>query len=186
MSTIITRNSATSGSIPSSLVQGELAINVTDGRLFYGSGSGNDVKEFTVSGSGITINTGSFVTTSSFNAYTGSNTSQFAGTASFALTTPTPFRISTGSISASVDIGTDIFRITSGSSTFFNIDNQGSTVISSSASNIFLIKNQNNIPVFTISQSGVVILSTQSLNLTDPAPNGGIYFTSGNLYVGLD
>ena len=85
MSTIITRNSATSGSIPSSLVQGELAINVTDGRLFYGSGSGNAVKEFTVSGSsGGTIDTGSFVTTSSFNNYTGSNTSQFAGTASYA------------------------------------------------------------------------------------------------------
>jgi len=86
MSTIITRNSANSGSTPSSLVQGELAINVTDGRLFYGSGSGNIVKEFVVSGSGGgTINTGSFVTTSSFNNYTGSNTSQFAGTASFAL-----------------------------------------------------------------------------------------------------
>jgi hypothetical protein len=46
MSTIITRNSATSGSTPSSLIQGELAINVTDGKLFYGSGSGNVVKEF--------------------------------------------------------------------------------------------------------------------------------------------
>jgi len=86
MSTIITRNSATSGSTPSSLVQGELAINVTDGRLFYGSGSGNIVKEFTGSASGGTIDTGSFVTTSSFNAYTGSNTSQFAGTASYATT----------------------------------------------------------------------------------------------------
>jgi hypothetical protein len=85
MSTIITRNSATSGSTPSSLIQGELAINVTDGKLFYGSGSGNIVKEFTGSGGGGgTVNTGSFVTTSSFNAYTGSNTSQFAGTASYA------------------------------------------------------------------------------------------------------
>ena len=85
MSTIITRNSATSGSTPSSLIQGELAINVTDGKLFYGSGSGNVVREFTGSGGGGgTVNTGSFVTTSSFNAYTGSNTSQFAGTASYA------------------------------------------------------------------------------------------------------
>jgi hypothetical protein len=85
MSTIITKNSATSGSTPPSLIQGELAINVTDGRLFYGSGSGNVVKEFTGSASGgTTIDTGSFVTTSSFNAYTGSNTSQFAGTASYA------------------------------------------------------------------------------------------------------
>jgi hypothetical protein len=85
MSTIIIRNSATSGSIPSSLIQGELAINVTNNRLFYGSGSGNVVKEFTGSsgGSSGTVDTGSFVTTSSFNAYTGSNTSQFAGTASF-------------------------------------------------------------------------------------------------------
>ena len=85
MSTIITRNSANSGSVPSSLVQGELAINVKDGRLFYGSGSGNVVREFTGSASGGgTINTGSFVTTSSFNNYTGSNTSQFSGTASYA------------------------------------------------------------------------------------------------------
>lgn len=66
MSTIITKNSATSGSIPPSLVQGELAINVTDGRLFYGSGSGNIVKEFTTSGSG-TTNTGSLLTTASFS-----------------------------------------------------------------------------------------------------------------------
>jgi len=87
MSIIIIRNSATSGSIPSSLIQGELAINVTNNRLFYGSGSGNVVREFTGSsgGGGGTVDTGSFVTTSSFNAYTGSNTSQFAGTASFAL-----------------------------------------------------------------------------------------------------
>ena len=84
MSTIIIKNSATSGSIPSSLIQGELAINVTNNRLFYGSGSGNVVREFTGSSSGGgTVDTSSFVTTSSFNAYTGSNTSQFAGTASF-------------------------------------------------------------------------------------------------------
>ena len=70
MSTIITKNSANSGSIPASLVQGELAINVTDGRLFYGSGSGNVVKEFTGSASGGTIDTGSFATTGS-NTFTG-------------------------------------------------------------------------------------------------------------------
>jgi hypothetical protein len=55
MSTIITRNSANSGSQPSSLIQGELAINVTDGKLFYGSGSGNIVKEFTGSGGGAVV-----------------------------------------------------------------------------------------------------------------------------------
>jgi len=68
MGTIITKNSATSGSVPSSLIQGELAINVTNGRLFYGSGSGNVVKEFL---SGTTIDTGSFATTGS-NTFNGS------------------------------------------------------------------------------------------------------------------
>ncbi len=51
MSTIITRNSATSGSSPSSLTQGELAINVTDNRLYFGSGSANTVREFGVTSS---------------------------------------------------------------------------------------------------------------------------------------
>jgi len=115
MSTIITKNSATPTSIPSSLTQGELAINVTDGRLFYGSGSGNVVKDFS------------------------------------------PFRIATGSISASVNVGSSIFLITN-----------------------------NNIPILTVSQSGVIVLATQSINPSTPAPNGGIYFTSSSLYVGLD
>ena len=52
MATIITKNSATPSQVPSSLTQGELAINVTDGKLYYGSGSGNIVKEFTGSGGG--------------------------------------------------------------------------------------------------------------------------------------
>jgi hypothetical protein len=59
--TIKIKNSATPGNIPSSLEQGEMALNVTDGRLFYGSGSGDDVKEFT----GTIIDTGSFATTGS-------------------------------------------------------------------------------------------------------------------------
>ena len=51
MATIIIKNSGTAGNIPSILSQGELAINVKDGRLFYGSGSAGTVKEFTGSGS---------------------------------------------------------------------------------------------------------------------------------------
>ena len=82
------KNTAISGSVPANLTQGELAINVTNGRLFYGSGSNNVVKEFTgsASGGGGTINTGSLLTTASFNAWTGSSTSRFFGTASFAQT----------------------------------------------------------------------------------------------------
>lgn len=47
------KNTSISGSIPTGLAQGELAINVTNGRLFYGSGSANIVKEFPGSGDSI-------------------------------------------------------------------------------------------------------------------------------------
>ncbi len=62
----------------------------------------------------------------------------------------------------------------------------GSLEIKSDVNNIFLIKNFNNQPVLTVSQSGVVIVATQSVELTSSAPNGGIYFTSGSFFVGLD
>ena len=42
-STIKIKNSTTEGNAPSSLAQGELAINVEDGTLFYGTTSGNKV-----------------------------------------------------------------------------------------------------------------------------------------------
>jgi len=88
MSTIITRNSATSGSSPSSLVQGELAINVTDNRLFFGSGSGNVVKEFGATASyAIQALSSSYATTASYvqNAQTASYVLQ-AVSASYATT----------------------------------------------------------------------------------------------------
>jgi len=96
--------------------------------------------------------TGSLFGTSSY--------ANFALTASYAMNggvVGTPFRIATGSISASVNVGPTIFLITN-----------------------------NNVPVLTVSQSGIVILATQSINPTGIAPNGGIYFTSSSLFVGLD
>jgi hypothetical protein len=96
--------------------------------------------------------TGSLFGTSSYANY--------ALTASYAMnggSGGTPFRISTGSISASVDVGSTIFLITN-----------------------------NDIPVFSVSQSGVIILATQSQELTGTAPVGGIYFTSSSLFIGLE
>jgi len=61
----------------------------------------------------------------------------------------------------------------------------GSLEIRSNINNIFLIKNFNNQPILTVSQSGVIIIATQSAELTSPAPNGGMYFTSGSFFVGL-
>jgi hypothetical protein len=62
----------------------------------------------------------------------------------------------------------------------------GSLTIKSDVTNIFLIKNFSNQAVLTVSQSGIIILATQSAQLTNPAPNGGIYFTSGSFFIGLD
>ena len=84
------------------------------------------------------------------------------------------------------EIGNGIFLISSGSAPVFSIDTQGQTTISSSTQDIFLIKNAIGTNVLTVSQSGLIILSTQSAELTGPAPNGAIYFTSGSFYVGLD
>ncbi len=62
----------------------------------------------------------------------------------------------------------------------------GSLEIKSDINDIFIIKKFNGQPVLTVSQSGVIVVATQSIELTDPAPNGGIYFTSSSFFVGLD
>lgn len=62
----------------------------------------------------------------------------------------------------------------------------GSLTIKSDVNDIFLIKNFAGNNIFTVSQSGVVVLATQSAELTNPAPNGGMYFTSDAFFVGLD
>ena len=112
----------------------------------------------------------------------------FALTASFALNSNTNpgYLISTGSVSASVNVTGDIFIVRSGSYSPFTVSSTGTTTISGSASNLFLIKGSLNQTILIVSQSGVVIFATQSAELTGTAPNGGLYFTSGNFFVGLD
>ena len=94
--------------------------------------------------------------------------------------------ISTGNVSASVSPSGDIFIVKSGSYNPFTVSETGLVTVSGSATNLFLIKNTNNQPVLTVSQSGVIVLATQSVQLTSAAPNGGIYFTSGGFFVGLE
>jgi len=62
----------------------------------------------------------------------------------------------------------------------------GSLEIKSDVNDIFLIKNFNNQPVLTVSQSGTIVVATQSLDPAGTAPNGAIYFTSASFFVGLD
>ena len=62
----------------------------------------------------------------------------------------------------------------------------GSLEIKSDVNDIFIIKNFNNEPILTVSQSGVIVVATQSIELTDSAPVGAIYFTSSSFFVGLE
>jgi hypothetical protein len=94
--------------------------------------------------------------------------------------------IASGSVTASVDTGTTTFLITSASRNIFSISNTGTVTVSGSAQTLFLVKNTTNNNLFTVSQSGVIVVATQSVELTSTAPNGGIYFTSGSFFVGLD
>ena len=102
-----------------------------------------------------------------------------------------PGQLQTGSlfnISSSYAL-TASFALNSGGNTFPFSGSAvitGSLEIISNVNNIFLIKNFSNQPVLTVSQSGVIVIATQSVDLTGSAPNGGMYFTSGSFFVGLD
>jgi hypothetical protein len=94
-------------------------------------------------------------------------------------------RIVFNNITASVNVGPDVFLITSSSIDLFKIDQQGTVTIQNNANDVFLIKNLSGDSILNVSQSGVIVLTTQSIELTNPAPNGGIYFTSSSFFVGL-
>ena len=104
-----------------------------------------------------------------------------------------PGQLATGSlfdISSSYAVTASYALNAGGSGTGFPFSGSavitGSLEIKSDQNDIFIIKNFAEQPILTVSQSGVVVLSTQSIELTGPAPNGAIYFTATNLFVGLD
>lgn len=126
----------------------------------------------------------------------GSFTGSLSGTSSYAITASYYLNggsggsgnyISTGSVTASVDIINNLFLIKSGNNNYLTIDTTGSLTINTDASNVFLIKNlSNNKNIFTISQSGIITVATSSVVLTGSTSNGSFYFTSSSFFVGLD
>ena len=77
-------------------------------------------------------------------------------------------------------------------SDFFLIRNTTTTVkvnagmqVSSSAQTPLQVLDQNNNNILNVSQSGVVTFATQSSAPTGTAPNGAIWITNTDLYVGL-
>ena len=93
-------------------------------------------------------------------------------------------KIITGSISAEVNIN-DIFLVKSGSTEFLKIDNIGSTTIQNNSPTLFLVRDLNNVEMLKVDNNKVITLATQSTELTSPAPNGGIYFTSSSFFIGI-
>jgi hypothetical protein len=148
----------------------------------------NDIGYITASTfSGSIYNTGSFT-----GSFTGDFFGTLYGTASYALTASyvegltLPTKITNGLVSASVYQSGDIFIINSGSKEFVKIDTQGKTTIFGEDEDVFLINNQTQNSLLSISQSGVMVLSTQSIEPIGNAPFGGIVFTSRSLYIGLE
>ena len=122
---------------------------------------------------------------SEFYTISGSFSGSFHGDGSDLLNVPLDSKIVTGSISAEVNID-DIFLIKSGSTEFLKINNSGSTTIQNNAPTLFLVRDLNNVEMLKVDNNKVITLATHSTELTSSAPNGGIYFTSSSLFIGLD
>jgi hypothetical protein len=173
------------------------ALNAGDPFPYTGSaiitGSLFVIGSVTVSGSNTFTNIGPAVFSGSvtgLQGFTGSlfgtaSWAEYAITASYALSSQADgFRITSASYTASVGVN-NIFLINSASANILTINNSQSVIISSSANNVLQLNNSNNTTILNVSQSGILTLSTQSVELTGSAPNGGIYFTSASFYVGL-
>jgi hypothetical protein len=158
------------------------------------SGSNSLNGNQTITGS--VLITGSLAVTGSINIL-GSITGSLFGTASWAQNAISASyapisaipgldtsRIVTGSITASVNVDpNNLFLIKSGSNTYFNIASNSDTTL---YSNQFIVKNfTTQEPILTVSQS-IVQFATQSSDPSNPAKGGDIWFTSTELYVGLN
>jgi hypothetical protein len=148
------------------------------------SGSGRYTDGLIITGSLIAPNiTGSLQGTASWalNAITASyvELAQTASSINFNI-----FQITTGSITASVNTTPNsLFLIQSGSTIYHQIESNSNTSV---YSNLYIIKNYTtNQPVLTVSQS-IIQFATQSLSPSGVAPNGGFWFTSTDLYIGLE
>jgi hypothetical protein len=97
------------------------------------------------------------------------------------------FRIATGSVSASVNVGPTVFTIASASITLFSLSNSGSVTVNATGSvpHFFLITSGSK-NVFKINDEGTVENKVFESGYVPIAQYGGMYFTSQSMYIGLD
>ena len=114
----------------------------------------------------------------------GSFTGSFSGDGSGLFNVPGGFQITSGNVSASVNVNpNNLFLINSGSSPYLNISSSGNIDV---YSNLFIVRNfTTKQPILTVSQS-IIQIATQSLAPTGATVAGTIWFTSSSFYVGLE
>ena len=215
MASIIQLKTGTGSAVPTSLTQGEVAINIDSGLVFYGSGSGNDVKNLVnfvhITASGNISSSGNISTTGHITAsgnarVVGSVTADsFVGdgsgltnisTQAFTNITASGNVLSSGSIvhgnvSASGDLilGGDITASGNiiGTRSYF-----GQTIITLSSTDIsnevspFVVKiADSNGEDEKLEVNYEGVLKFGALNTLPTAITGGLVYSSSNFYMGL-
>ena len=215
MASIIQLKTGTGSAVPTSLTQGEVAINIDSGLVFYGSGSGNDVKNLAnfvhITASGNISSSGNISTTGHITAsgnarVVGSVTADsFVGdgsgltnisTQAFTNITASGNVLSSGSIvhgnvSASGDLllGGDITASGNiiGTRSYF-----GQTIITLSSTDIsnevspFVVKiADSNGEDEKLEVNYEGVLKFGALNTLPTAITGGLVYSPSNFYMGL-
>jgi hypothetical protein len=165
---------ATSASYASASTTASYALFATSASYTETASYVNPLSQSVIISGSLSLNS-----TTSSGFVSNADTLIFVGTASFSgLTSVTSSLVIENQTNPA-----SLFLIKSGSTEYFNVSSSGNVTI---YSNLFIIKNfTNQQPVLTVSQS-IVQFATQSSNPSGTAPNGGIWFTSTNMYVGLD
>jgi hypothetical protein len=136
-----------------------------------------------ISSSGITVGIGGITGSLFGTASWASNANVFPFSGSAGITGSMYVVGPTNIISIPTYQSTDFFLIRNAVTTFKV--NRG-VEITSSAQIPLQINNETSQSILQISQSGLITFATFSFDQTGIAPNGGIYFTSSSMYIGLD
>lgn len=167
MASTIQLKTGTGSAVPTSLAQGEVAINIDNGLVYYGSGSGNTVKQL-----------------ESFNNIIGSGNLIISGTATFGtskviINGPAGHITASGNISASGNI--------IGSTSYFSrtIITLNSTDLAAEASPFLITIADNNGQDEKLQVNHEGVLRFGALTTLPTAVTGGLVYSASNFYMGI-
>jgi hypothetical protein len=177
MATIIkTKNSVTAASAPSSLVQGELAVNIADKKMWIGDAATTPI---------LLVDTGAAISTSSDNTWTGTQT--FAGTtAKLGAVTTNIGEVAT--VSATAATGTINYDLTTQSVLYYTSDASANWTVNFRASsgtslNTAMATGQSLTVAFLVTQGATAYYNNAvTIDGTSVTPKyqGGTAWAAGN------